>query len=42
VVCATTPEPFFAVGQWYKDFDQTSDQEVRDLLDRAVVSGSGH
>lgn len=39
VVCATTPEPFFAVGQWYKDFDQTSDEEVRDLLDRAVVSG---
>jgi putative phosphoribosyl transferase len=39
VVCATTPEPFFAVGQWYKDFDQTSDEEVRGLLDRAVVSG---
>lgn len=39
VVCATTPEPFFAVGQWYKDFDQTSDEEVRDLLDRTVVSG---
>ena len=39
VVCTTTPEPFFAVGQWYKDFDQTSDEEVRDLLDRAVVSG---
>ena len=41
VVCATTPEPFFAVGQWYKDFDQTSDEEVRELLDRAVVSGGG-
>jgi predicted phosphoribosyltransferase len=39
VVCATTPEPFFAVGQWYKDFDQTTDEEVRELLDRAVVSG---
>ncbi len=39
VVCATTPEPFFAVGQWYKDFAQTTDEEVRDLLDRAVVSG---
>jgi putative phosphoribosyl transferase len=39
VVCATNPEPFFAVGQWYKDFDQTSDEEVRDLLDRAVVKG---
>ncbi len=39
VVCATMPEPFFAVGQWYKDFAQTSDEEVRDLLDRAVVRG---
>lgn len=37
VVCATTPEPFFAVGQWYKDFAQTTDEEVRELLDRAVV-----
>jgi len=32
VVCAQTPEPFAAVGQWYSDFDQTTDQEVRDLL----------
>jgi predicted phosphoribosyltransferase len=32
VVCARTPEPFSAVGQWYLDFDQTTDQEVRDLL----------
>jgi putative phosphoribosyl transferase len=39
VICATTPEPFFAVGQWYKDFNQTTDEEVRELLDRAVVSG---
>ncbi len=37
VVCATTPEPFFAVGQWYKDFSQTSDEEVRELLERAIV-----
>ncbi|MGZ4826198.1 MAG: phosphoribosyltransferase [Terriglobales bacterium] len=37
VVCAATPEPFFAVGQWYKDFAQTTDEEVRELLDRAVV-----
>ncbi|MGI9101855.1 MAG: phosphoribosyltransferase [Terriglobales bacterium] len=35
VVCATTPEPFFAVGQWYQDFSQTSDEEVRELLERA-------
>ncbi|MBZ5566732.1 MAG: phosphoribosyltransferase [Acidobacteriia bacterium] len=39
VLCASTPEPFFAVGQWYKDFAQTTDEEVRDLLERAVVKG---
>ncbi|HUF28006.1 MAG TPA: phosphoribosyltransferase [Gemmatimonadaceae bacterium] len=35
VVCATTPEPFHAVGLWYHDFAQTSDEEVHDLLERA-------
>jgi predicted phosphoribosyltransferase len=35
VVCAETPEPFFAVGEFYRDFSQTTDEEVRDLLDRA-------
>jgi predicted phosphoribosyltransferase len=35
VICATTPEPFRAVGLWYEDFSQTSDAEVRDLLSRA-------
>jgi putative phosphoribosyl transferase len=35
VVCAMTPEPFYAVGLWYRDFSQTSDEEVRDLLSRA-------
>lgn len=35
VVCAVTPEPFYAVGLWYEDFSQTSDEEVHDLLDRA-------
>jgi putative phosphoribosyl transferase len=35
VVCARTPEPFRAVGLWYGDFSQTSDDEVRDLLARA-------
>ena len=33
VVCAETPEPFMAVGQWYDDFSQTTDEEVRDLLE---------
>jgi predicted phosphoribosyltransferase len=36
VVCAATPEPFRAVGQWYRDFSQTSDEEVRDLLSEAA------
>jgi predicted phosphoribosyltransferase len=36
VVCAVTPEPFWGVGQWYADFSQTSDEEVRDLLRRAA------
>lgn len=34
-VCAITPEPFQAVGLWYQDFSQTSDEEVRELLTRA-------
>jgi predicted phosphoribosyltransferase len=32
VICAMTPEPFFAVGHWYEDFTQTPDDEVRELL----------
>jgi putative phosphoribosyl transferase len=36
VVCARTPEPFHAVGAWYRNFTQTTDEEVRDLLDRAA------
>jgi putative phosphoribosyl transferase len=36
VICAATPEPFWAVGAWYGDFSQTSDEEVRDLLRRAA------
>jgi putative phosphoribosyl transferase len=36
VVCAATPQPFWAVGQWYRDFSQTTDEEVRDLLRRAA------
>lgn len=33
VVCVATPEPFNAVGLWYDDFSQTSDEEVRRLLE---------
>ena len=36
IVCAVTPEPFHAVGMWYEDFSQTTDEEVRELLARAV------
>jgi putative phosphoribosyl transferase len=32
VVCAITPEPFYAVGLWYDDFSQTTDDQVRALL----------
>jgi putative phosphoribosyl transferase len=35
IVCAETPDPFYAVGSWYSDFDQTTDEEVRELLARA-------
>jgi predicted phosphoribosyltransferase len=35
IICAATPEPFYGVGQWYLDFSQTTDEEVRDLLERA-------
>jgi erythromycin esterase-like protein/adenine/guanine phosphoribosyltransferase-like PRPP-binding protein len=34
VICAITPEPFDAVGRWYQDFSQTTDEEVRGLLAR--------
>jgi predicted phosphoribosyltransferase len=37
IVCATTPEPFYSVGRWYADFSQTTDEEVRMLLEQ----GSG-
>jgi putative phosphoribosyl transferase len=32
VICLETPEPFFAVGQWYRDFRQVADADVRMLL----------
>jgi putative phosphoribosyl transferase len=32
IICAQMPQPFRAVGLWYEDFSQTTDQEVRDLL----------
>jgi putative phosphoribosyl transferase len=38
LVCLATPENFYAVGQWYVDFSQTSDEEVRELLAKARQS----
>ena len=37
VICLMSPEPFFAVGDGYEDFAQTSDKEVTTLLHRAQV-----
>jgi putative phosphoribosyl transferase len=38
IVCLRTPSPFQAVGLWYEDFSQTTDEEVHALLDRALAS----
>src|SRR5213592_2967240 len=38
IICAMAPEYFQAVGQYYEDFSQTSDEEVRELLARAAVA----
>jgi len=35
LVCVLRPEPFIAVGYWYRQFSQTSDEEVRSLLEQA-------
>lgn len=40
VMCARTPEPFSAVGLWYRDFSQTSDEEVRELLHESPVAAA--
>jgi putative phosphoribosyl transferase len=36
IVCLQTPLEFYAVGEWYRDFSQTSDEEVGRLLDEAA------
>lgn len=40
VVCALTPELFFGVGQFYQNFHQTTDDEVREFLARPTVDGA--
>lgn len=42
VVCAITPEPFHAVGLWYEDFSQTTDEEVQDLVARSARELTAH
>jgi predicted phosphoribosyltransferase len=37
VVCGITPQPFYSVGLWYKDFSPTTDEEVRELLARSTM-----
>jgi putative phosphoribosyl transferase len=41
VVCYCMPSPFYAVGMWYEDFSQTTDQEVEKLLEEATRWQSG-
>jgi len=41
IICARTPEPFWAVGDWYQDFEQTSDEEVQQLLQQAAQEHVG-
>lgn len=42
IVCAYTPEPFIAVGIWYENFSQTTDEEVQRLLKEAAQEHSSH
>jgi predicted phosphoribosyltransferase len=38
VICARMPEPFASVGQWYLDFNQTDDEEVRALMQKSLTT----
>ena len=33
IICLHTPEPFFSVGFWYDDFSQTTDEDIREMLE---------
>ena len=41
-LCAHEPAPFHAVGVWYENFAQTTDEEVRGLLARGAVERGHH
>ena len=36
LICVQIPEPFYGVGEFYRDFSQVSDEQVVELLDRAL------
>lgn len=42
IICGITPESFLGVGQWYLDFSQTTDEEVRDLLEEESHVSTQH
>jgi len=42
LVCAETPQPFYAVGAWYEDFSQVSDDQVRKILEYLNKEGVRH
>lgn len=37
VICLATPEPLSSIGMWYEDFSQTTDDEVRELLQQSAT-----
>jgi predicted phosphoribosyltransferase len=41
-VCCQTPSPYVAVGAWYHDFPQTSDAEVKEILQSAAEASASH
>lgn len=42
LVCLDKPDPFVAVGLWYEDFSETTDDQVRAILDRAAREEATH
>ena len=38
MVCLSTPEPFYAIGEFYKEFEQVNDDTVRQILQRCEDS----
>jgi len=42
IICVETPEPFQAVGEWYEDFSETTDDEVHDWLERSRAARHLH